>query len=59
MAGEPDAHDITMKHRPRVPCGDVGATPRGRARMPPATGRRSPSESRYKKFNKYFMREIL
>ncbi|RQS25424.1 hypothetical protein DIE00_20070 [Burkholderia sp. Bp8989] len=26
MAGEPDAHDINMKHRPRVPCGDVGAS---------------------------------
>ncbi|KAB0651957.1 hypothetical protein F7R23_21720 [Burkholderia diffusa] len=35
------------------------ATPPGRARVPPATGRRSPCESRYKKFNKYFMREIL
>jgi len=21
MTGEPDAHDITMKHGPRVPCG--------------------------------------
>ncbi|MCR4468607.1 hypothetical protein [Burkholderia sp. SCN-KJ] len=115
MTGEPDAHDITMKHRPRVPCGDVGAsssissarvlrirrctrrivadgtisgsrartgfsarrtgppmahdrpaaidaagaTLRSRTRVPPATARRSSSESRYKKSNKQFMREIL
>jgi hypothetical protein len=37
----------------------AAAALRGDGRMPPATARRSPSESRYKKSNKYFMREIL
>ncbi|PRD86377.1 hypothetical protein C6P88_33210 [Burkholderia contaminans] len=41
-------HDRNCRNRARDA---VGSTP--------ATGCRSPAEYRYKKFNKYFMREIL